>query len=383
MLSTLNLQFSSLETLDPGLASPALAPPDSGTGVASGFADLLRLKVDSALAEARTSGQLLPQAGSELPVTPERVAVELIEGVGRELADGALRTPAIDQQLLAETRALADGADPQIELAVPVRYPVVDAVAPSTTEIAGITQPAAPAVSSAGLDSPQPAAPPVLNRLPAADGAPRAPQPAATLMSRDALPPRLPDVPANVTGTIEARPPELGQQHRVQLATPQSVTIEPAAMGHEQRPVVDLSRRPETIPFQGPVGSTEEISDVFKARPTVLQTVQVLNAQANSQQPQPAFSAAPAATPAAESSYSAAVQQASDLISTSVRDAGWGDRLGDRVLLMAGNQVRTAEIRLTPAELGPLRVQVALDDGAAHVTFQAQHAVTRLSLIHI
>ena len=45
--------------------------------------------------------------------------------------------------------------------------------------------------------------------------------------------------------------------------------------------------------------------------------------------------------------------------------------------MMAGNQLRSAEIRLTPAELGPLRVQVAVDDGAAHVTFHAQHAVTR------
>ena len=39
--------------------------------------------------------------------------------------------------------------------------------------------------------------------------------------------------------------------------------------------------------------------------------------------------------------------------------------------------MKTAEIRLTPAELGPLRVQVSVEDGAANVTFQAQHAVTR------
>jgi flagellar hook-length control protein FliK len=44
---------------------------------------------------------------------------------------------------------------------------------------------------------------------------------------------------------------------------------------------------------------------------------------------------------------------------------------------MASNQFKTAEIRLTPAELGPLRVQVFVDDGAANVTFHSQHAVTR------
>ena len=45
--------------------------------------------------------------------------------------------------------------------------------------------------------------------------------------------------------------------------------------------------------------------------------------------------------------------------------------------MMAGNQLQQAEIRLTPAELGPVRVQIAVEDGAANVTFQAQHAVTR------
>jgi len=50
------------------------------------------------------------------------------------------------------------------------------------------------------------------------------------------------------------------------------------------------------------------------------------------------------------------------------------------VIVLAGSQLKQAEIRLTPAELGPLRVQVSVDDGAAHVTFHAQHAVTREAL---
>ena len=45
--------------------------------------------------------------------------------------------------------------------------------------------------------------------------------------------------------------------------------------------------------------------------------------------------------------------------------------------MMANNQLKTAEIRLTPAELGPVRVQVNVEDGAANITFQAQHAMTR------
>ena len=60
-----------------------------------------------------------------------------------------------------------------------------------------------------------------------------------------------------------------------------------------------------------------------------------------------------------------------------MRDQAWGDQLGDRVLMMAGGKTQTAEIRLTPAELGPLRVQVSVDDGNASLAFQVQHAATR------
>ena len=79
----------------------------------------------------------------------------------------------------------------------------------------------------------------------------------------------------------------------------------------------------------------------------------------------------------ATSTTGAAVSQAQAPIDVPVRDTAWSGMLGERVLVMANNQLQNAEIRLTPAELGPLRVQVAVDDGAASVTFHAQHAITR------
>jgi flagellar hook-length control protein FliK len=57
--------------------------------------------------------------------------------------------------------------------------------------------------------------------------------------------------------------------------------------------------------------------------------------------------------------------------------AGWGDALGERVVFMAGHKVQNAEIRLHPADLGPLRVQVSVDDGTATVHFHAHHPLTR------
>ncbi|MBT8099828.1 MAG: flagellar hook-length control protein FliK, partial [Gammaproteobacteria bacterium] len=64
-------------------------------------------------------------------------------------------------------------------------------------------------------------------------------------------------------------------------------------------------------------------------------------------------------------------------IDTPVRDAAWGERIGERILVMASHRLQSAEIRLSPAELGPIRVQVAIDEAGLNVNFQAQHVVTR------
>ena len=64
-------------------------------------------------------------------------------------------------------------------------------------------------------------------------------------------------------------------------------------------------------------------------------------------------------------------------IAVPVRDSGWGDALNERLVFMSGHKIQNAEIRLTPAELGPIRVNVAVEDGATHITFNAQHATTR------
>ena len=64
-------------------------------------------------------------------------------------------------------------------------------------------------------------------------------------------------------------------------------------------------------------------------------------------------------------------------IEVGVQDPAWDRAVSERVVMMAANKIQTAEIRLTPAELGPLRIRVAVEDGAAQVSFVAQHAVTR------
>lgn len=69
------------------------------------------------------------------------------------------------------------------------------------------------------------------------------------------------------------------------------------------------------------------------------------------------------------------------LVQTSVNipvlGEGWGEALNERVTWMAGKSIQRAEIRLNPADMGPIRVEVSVDDDVAKIAFSAQNAVTR------
>lgn len=64
-------------------------------------------------------------------------------------------------------------------------------------------------------------------------------------------------------------------------------------------------------------------------------------------------------------------------INLPVSEAGWDTALSERVLLMTNNRLQNARIQLSPAELGPVRVELTVDDNTASVTFHAPHAMTR------
>jgi flagellar hook-length control protein FliK len=86
----------------------------------------------------------------------------------------------------------------------------------------------------------------------------------------------------------------------------------------------------------------------------------------------------PAAANAAQASASPPTAAASvPRIDIPLQDPAWADALNDRVTFIAGKDMRNAEIRLHPAELGPIRVQVSVDDRGTHVSFVAHHAATR------
>jgi flagellar hook-length control protein FliK len=82
-------------------------------------------------------------------------------------------------------------------------------------------------------------------------------------------------------------------------------------------------------------------------------------------QPMPAQ----AATPVAHAS-----------ITSPLSHPAFGDDLAHRVLLFAGQRVQSAEISLTPGDLGPIRVSLELRGQEASVQFNAAHAATRSAI---
>lgn len=58
----------------------------------------------------------------------------------------------------------------------------------------------------------------------------------------------------------------------------------------------------------------------------------------------------------------------------------WAEELGTRLAVMTAQSDQTGSLRLSPEHLGPLEVQIRMQDDKAHVVFGAQHADTRRAL---
>jgi flagellar hook-length control protein FliK len=61
-------------------------------------------------------------------------------------------------------------------------------------------------------------------------------------------------------------------------------------------------------------------------------------------------------------------------------DHAWGKALGERVMWMLGKDMQSAELRLTPPQLGPVEIRVTMQNDQASVSFTAAHPFTREAL---
>jgi flagellar hook-length control protein FliK len=79
-------------------------------------------------------------------------------------------------------------------------------------------------------------------------------------------------------------------------------------------------------------------------------------------------------------SFRQAAPDAGLQVATPVGHAQWGDDLGRQMVVMSNNlqqNTHTAELRLDPPDLGPLRVTITLNEGVAQASFVSSHAAVR------
>lgn len=103
---------------------------------------------------------------------------------------------------------------------------------------------------------------------------------------------------------------------------------------------------------------------------------QPVAAQAVSEMP---ASATPSAVgmPMLRSAADAPPVQASSAIAQPVTSNVWGDKLGERVVWMVGQQHQGVELHLNPPSLGPLEIKLSMSDNTASLTFSTQHPPVR------
>lgn len=92
--------------------------------------------------------------------------------------------------------------------------------------------------------------------------------------------------------------------------------------------------------------------------------------------PSPAGTVAPAGGGAAPTGQ----VPGSFTIDASVLDPAWQNAVNERMVWMAGRNLQSAELRLNPAELGPIQVQLSVDEKAVSLSISAAHPLTREAL---
>lgn len=344
MLTTLNLTFLGSDANDGVLlGTDGLQTPAGEDG--GGFPSMLKLSLEDRI----IGGSVLPVSGEGLP--PEASAL---------LEDGTppAGTPAASIEVSEMPVEWPAGLVPSTP--VEADMPAVTGTATSIDDAELQT-----AAQSGALLPPRVAGEP--ERTPASSAAAREPLAVAETAPKE-LPiiPRYADRPLARTVPQPAPVPATGGDAPVvDYALPASIarpTVVAEAAGERALPtadpVADATLRGAALP---------EVIDSLRKDSAAPRTASAVIPDAGATVGQATANTAPSRGPT----------QSLPTIAAPVADTAWAESLSDRVLMMTSNKIGNAEIRLTPAELGPLRIQVAVDDSTATVAFQATNAATR------
>lgn len=64
-------------------------------------------------------------------------------------------------------------------------------------------------------------------------------------------------------------------------------------------------------------------------------------------------------------------------IAVPVQQAGWGEAVGNRLIMMVNDKMQSANIHLNPAELGPIEVKISVNQDQTTVHFVSSNSVVR------
>ena len=104
----------------------------------------------------------------------------------------------------------------------------------------------------------------------------------------------------------------------------------------------------------------------------------VADTTARTELPAPALVNQPAASNAAAATGVAALPSVS--VNHSLHQPGWDQAFGEKIQWMVSQQVQGAQIRLNPAQLGPMEVNIQLRNDQATIQFNSAHVVVRDAL---
>ncbi|MEN8764054.1 MAG: flagellar hook-length control protein FliK [Thiogranum sp.] len=89
---------------------------------------------------------------------------------------------------------------------------------------------------------------------------------------------------------------------------------------------------------------------------------------------------AAAASPPAQASGSATSVSATLSVNTPLTQGDWDQALGERIQWMVNRKVQGAQIRLNPAQLGPMEVRLQVHNDQASIQFSSAHSMVREAL---
>lgn len=169
--------------------------------------------------------------------------------------------------------------------------------------------------------------------------------------AREAKPP-LPAAALRTEPPASGKPGERGRTQAAEFAVRDSLR----ALGGDT-PVVETR-------VSRPAGETDALAEYFRA----------------GEQREPAPIVTAGAQP--QSQVREAVRHAphSPQLDAPIGSARWGEQLSNQVIVLAQGATPSADIRVTPPELGPVHVRISVEDGVASIVLSAPAQETRQAL---